>query len=121
MPLPATIILCVLGALCILGAVLVMRYAFTFAKPKAPAELPAQPLPGSDGGGSYTMTVEGLETPFDKARLESVLNAVPHTQSEADPETGTVTVRYEGFPALDLLDTLRKAAEDAGFHVTDIR
>lgn len=116
MPVSAIIALCVLGVLCILGAVLVMRYAFTFARPKQPP-LPPQPLPGSDGGGMYTMTVDGMQNDDDKAKLEAALNQVPHTHSEADPETGTVHIRYEGFPALDLLDSLRKKAEDAGFTV----
>lgn len=119
MPLSATVALCVLGVLCLAGAVLVMRYAFTFAKPKSPA-LPAAPLPGSEGGGVYTMTVGGLQEPDGKARLEAALNTVPHTHSEANPDTGQVRIRYEGFPALDLLDSLRKAAEDAGFTVESI-
>lgn len=119
MPMGAVIALCVLGAVCLLGAILVMRYAFTFARPK-PSPMPAQPLPGSDGGGVYTMTVAGMQNADDKARLETALNAVPHTHSEADPETGEVHIRYEGFPALDLLDSLRSAAEDAGFSVKTI-
>ena len=123
MSFPAVIILCILGGFCIIGAVFVMGYAFTFGLPKKsplPPAPQAQPLPGSEGGGTYTMTVEGLDNPFDKVRLEAVLNAVPHTHSEADPETGTVRIRYEGFPALDLLDSLRKAAEEAGFPVKTI-
>ena len=71
-------------------------------------------------GGTYIMTVEGLQTADDKARLEASLNEVPHTHSNADPETGTVRIRYEGFPALDLLDSLRSKAEGAGFTVKSI-
>ena len=119
MTLSATIALCILGAICLTGAVLVMCYAFNFAKPRQP-QRPVQPLPGSEGGGVYIMAVGGLQTASDRAKLESALNAVPHTHSTADPETGKVTIRYEGFPALDLLDLLRKAAEDAGFTVKSI-
>lgn len=119
MPLSAVIALCVLGGICILGAVLVMRYAFTFAKPKQPQPDP-QPLPGSEGGGTYIMTVEGLQNDEDAAKLESALNKVAHTHAQADPAAGTVHIRYEGFPALDLLDSLRAEAERAGFRVTSI-
>lgn len=118
MPL-STMILIGLGVVCLVGAALVMRYAFTYDKPRKHTEPPA-PLPGSEGGGTYLLRTADLHTDADRQRLESALNALSGIHAAADRETGTVTIRYEGFPGLDLLDTLRKTAEDAGFSVTGI-
>ena len=109
------VILIVLGAVCLLGAFLVMRYAFTYGRPKPQAP---DPLPG--GGGWYTMQVEGVETDADRERLEAALQRVPAIRAQADTQTGTVRIRYEGFPGMTLLDDLRQAAEEAGFTVTSI-
>ena len=111
----AVVILVILGVVCLLGAFLVMRYAFTYGRPKPKAP---EPLPG--GGGWYAMQVEGLETDADRAKLEAALQRVPAIHAQADAQTGTVRIRYEGFPGMTLLDDLRKAAEDAGFSVTSI-
>ena len=116
----STVILIVLGVICLIGAGLVMWYAFTYDKPRKHAESPAPPLPGSEGGGTYLMHTADLHTADDKNRLESALNALPGIHAAADPAAGAVTSRYEGFPAIDLLDTLRKTAEDAGFSVTSM-
>ena len=109
------ILLCVLGGVCLIGAVLVMCYAFNFGKAKR-----SRALPGSEGGGSYLMTVEGLQTDADARKLAAALQAVPRTHAEVDVKTNTVRIGYEGFPALDLLDSLRENAEKAGFRVVDI-
>lgn len=111
----AMIWLIVLGVFCLLGAVLVMRYAITFARPKPPAP---EPLPG--GGGWYLMQVEGLATDADKAKLESALQAAAAIRAEANPATGQVRIRYEGYPGLTMLDSLQAAAENAGFRVISI-
>ena len=117
MPMVATIALIVLGVLCLVGAVLVMCYAFTYDKPEKHTAVP-EPLPG--GGGWYTMRVGGLAGTEDQKALESALQAVPGIRAEADAASGEVRIRYEGYPALDLLDRLRSAAEEAGVTVTEI-
>lgn len=114
------IILIILGAVFLMGLFFVMGYALNFAKPR-PEPKPQEPaLPGSEGGGSYLMRVEKIETYKDRARLEDVLNALPDIHAEADFNTCEVVIRYKGFPSLDLLDVLRKTVEDAGFTVVSI-
>ncbi len=80
---------------------------------------PAAPIPG--GGGRYTMYVEGMNCEHCKASAEAALNAIPGIQAEADLRDGTISVRYSDYPALSLLDELRRAVEDAGFSVKEIR
>ncbi len=77
-----------------------------------------EPLPG--GGGSYTMRVGSMTQDCDKAAVEAVLNAFPGIRAAADPETGTVLVRYAGYPDLTLLDRLQEAVEGAGYPVEEI-
>ena len=110
------IILAVLGAVCLLGAALVMRYAFTYDKPK-PSHEPPAPLPGREGGGIYTMHLR--EVPEDREKLLSALQSVPRIHASMTDDR-TVSIRYEGFPSIDLLDTLRTAAESAGAAVESV-
>lgn len=117
MPTMTVIVLGVLGMLCLVGAVLVMRYAFTYDKPRKQPAAP-EPLPG--GGGWYTMRVAFSGKDGEQEALEAALNAVPNIRAQADAASGEVRIRYEGYPALDLLDRLRNAAEEAGFTVTEI-
>lgn len=79
----------------------------------------AKPLPG--GGGIYVMKLEGMSCEHCKASVEAALNAIGGVEAYACLKTGTVQVKYAGVPDLSLLDTLKKAAEDAGFTVTDIQ
>ncbi len=77
-----------------------------------------EPIPG--GGGSYTMYVTGMEREADKNAIEAALNAFQGIHAAADPETGTVLVRYAGYPDLTLLDRLQEAVERAGYPVKEI-
>lgn len=77
-----------------------------------------EPLPG--GGGSYTMYVSGMTQEADKAAVEAALNAFDGIRAAADPETGTVHIKYADYPELSLLDRLQEAVEGAGFTVTEI-
>lgn len=116
----SSILLIILGAVCLTGLVLVMGYALNFAKPR-PADPPQNaPLPGSEGGGTYLMRVErnGTEPAF--SALEEALGALPGISARADASTGEVRITYKGFPGLDLLDTLRRTAEKAGFRVISV-
>lgn len=83
-----------------------------------PAE-PSQPLPG--GGGSYTMHISGMNCEHCRANAEAALNAFEGVTAQVDLKTETAHIRYAGYPDLTLLDRLRKAVEDAGFEVTEIR
>ncbi|MBR7039069.1 MAG: hypothetical protein IKI21_07450 [Oscillospiraceae bacterium] len=113
------LILMIFAGICLLAAVGIMAYAFTYDKPKKPRPLPPEPEPLPGGGGTYVLHTSGLDA-TTAARVVTALIALPGIAAKADTSTGDITVRYQGIPALSLLDDLRAAAEGAGVTVTEI-
>ncbi len=112
-------ILLILGILCIIAAVVLVVLAFLPKKAKHGSMTEeTEPLPG--GGGSYMLAVEGMHCSHCKEAVENALNAFDGVTAEADYETGIVTIRYDGYPALELLDALKKAVEEVGYSVKEI-
>lgn len=107
-------IISVVGALIAAAAAIV-----TALRRRAKKTVPEEPIPG--GGGRYTMYIDGMNCEHCKANVEAALNAFPGIRASADLRDGSVTVRYSGYPDLALLDNLRRAVEDAGFTVKEIK
>ena len=113
------LILMIFAGICLLAAVGIMAYAFTYDKPKKPRPLPPEPEPLPGGGGTYILHTAGLDA-ATAARTVTALIALPGIAAKADTATGDITVRYQGIPALSLLDDIRAAAEGAGATITEI-
>ena len=104
----------VLGVLCLAGVFGAMHYAFTFGRQKPRPE----PLPG--GGGTYLLTVSGLETEADRRKLKQALSALQDVAAVQITDT-QAAVSYAGLPGMDFADRLEDAVTEAGFSVEEIR
>ena len=104
----------VLGVLCLAGVFGAMHYAFTFGRQKPRPE----PLPG--GGGTYLLTVSGLETEADCRKLEQALSTL-HDVTAVQITDTQAAVHYAGLPGMDFTDRLEEAVKQAGFSVEKIR
>ncbi len=112
------VILLIIGILCILGAIALGIMAFLTGSPDRKSAAAGEPLPG--GGGSYVLAVEGMTSTSKVAAVEAALGTFKTLTAETDPEEGTVTIRYQGYPDLKLLDAVKQAVESTGCTVSEI-
>ena len=71
-----------------------------------------------DAGMERTLTIEGMMCAHCSGRVESVLNALPGVRAKVDLEK-KIAVISAGAEVTN--DALRKAVEDAGYTVKEIR
>lgn len=114
------VFLLVAGILCFIGAAVLVIMAFLPERTSGenPGSEQKDKLPG--GGGCYVLEVEGMDTLAQQTAVEAALSGFDTLTAKADMQEGTVTVRYRGYPDLELLDAVRDAVEETGCTVKEI-
>ena len=104
--------------LCFIGAAALVVMAFLPQRGAVTETGEEDKLPG--GGGCYVLEVEGMDSLSRQAAVEAALSEFETLTATTDIQEGTVTVRYQGYPDLELLDAVKDAVEETGCTVREI-